>query len=202
MGGVGSGRRWRFDGRDTVDAYRQLDVRKLARGGWLEPGLSSTLTWTRGGAEVGRIEIRAEAGRIVLDYRVRGGSGDWEMMNYPVPLVSTPCHLGGARRWFLCPARGCGRRVAVLYGGRIFACRRCHGLAYPSQREDAGDRAARKADRLRERLGWPGGVLDGSDLGRPKGMHRETYARLCAEHDALRETWEWQFVERWRGMAL
>jgi hypothetical protein len=31
---------------------------------------------------------------------------------------------------------GCGQRVAILYGGDIFACRHCYQLAYPSAREE------------------------------------------------------------------
>jgi hypothetical protein len=73
----------------------------------------------------------------------------------------------------------------VIYGGSIFACRKCHRLAYPSQREDLADRAARRADRLRARLGWPGSVLEGAGWGKPKGMHWRTYERLCDEHDGL-----------------
>lgn len=60
----------------------------------------------------------------------------------PVYLDWTACHLGGQRPWFLCPTRGCGRRIANLYGGAIFACRHCYRLAYPSQRETPDDRAA------------------------------------------------------------
>ena len=71
---------------------------------------------------------------------------------------------------FICPAAGCGRRVAILYGGGIFACRHCHQLAYFSSREDAGDRAARRrAERLRARLGWEPGILNGEG-GKPKWM--------------------------------
>jgi hypothetical protein len=73
----------------------------------------------------------------------------------------------------------------VIYGGGIFACRKCHQLAYPSQSENFADRAVRRADRLRARLGWPGGVLEGADWGKPKGMHWRTYERLCDEHDGL-----------------
>ena len=96
----------------------------------------------------------------------------------------TPCNLGGQRPWFRCPARGCGRRVAILYGGAIFACRHCYRLAYPSQRETADDRAARRADSIRERLGWEPGILNGPGL-KPKGMHWRTFKRLKAEHDAF-----------------
>lgn len=30
-----------------------------------------------------------------------------------------------------------------------------------------------------------GGILEGGDWGKPKGMHWRTYERLCREHDAL-----------------
>src|SRR3981081_1806868 len=71
--------------------------------------------------------------------------------------------------WFICPAVGCGRRVEILYGGGIFACRHCYRLAYASSREDVCDRAARRADRLRARLGWEPGILNGNG-GQPKWM--------------------------------
>jgi hypothetical protein len=72
--------------------------------------------------------------------------------------------------------------VAILYGGGIFACRRCYQLAYASAREDVCDRAARRADRLRARLGWEPGILNGNG-GKPKWMRRRTFERLAAEHD-------------------
>lgn len=105
-------------------------------------------------------------------------------MEYPVTLEWTPCNLGGRRAWFLCPAQGCGRRVVILFGGSIFACRHCHKLAYQCQRETDDDRAARRADRIRERLDWEPGILNGGG-GKPKGMHWRTFERLKAEHDAF-----------------
>jgi hypothetical protein len=76
--------------------------------------------------------------------------------------------------------------VAILYGGGIFACRHCYRLAYASSRDDAGDRAARRADRLRERLGWEAGILNGEgEGGKPKWMRWRTFKRLAAEHDAF-----------------
>jgi hypothetical protein len=90
----------------------------------------------------------------------------------------SPCHLGGSRAWFLCPAVGCGRRVAILYGGGIFACRHCYQLAYASSREDSGGRATRRADRLRARPG----ILNGEG-DKPKWMRWRTFERLAYEHD-------------------
>lgn len=106
-------------------------------------------------------------------------------MNYPVRLDWTNCTLGGRRAWLLCPARGCGRRVALLYigGAGIFACRHCYKLAYASQRERPDDRAARRADRIRDRLGWGAGILNGEG-DKTKGMHWRTFERLVAQHDA------------------
>ena len=94
----------------------------------------------------------------------------------------TPCTLGGQRVWWRCPAVGCGRRVAVLHGGRVFACRLCNRLAYRSQRETDYDRATRRADKLRNRLEWEPGILNGNG-GKPKGMNWRTFERLQASHD-------------------
>jgi len=43
---------------------------------------------------------------------------------------------------------------------------------------------ARRADRLRDKLGWEPGILNGNGI-KPKGMHWRTFERLKAEHDAL-----------------
>lgn len=105
-------------------------------------------------------------------------------MEYPVYQEWTECHPGGRRAWFRCPARGCGRRVAILYGGAIFACRHCHGLAHESQGEAGHDRMAGRADRIRDKLGWGPFILNGNGI-KPQGMHWRTFERLKAGHDVL-----------------
>ena len=63
--------------------------------------------------------------------------------------------------------------------GSDFACRRCLGLAYRSQRETAANRAISKARKLRVRLG--GGPIVFDPLpGKPPRMHQRTYFRLFA----------------------
>lgn len=74
--------------------------------------------------------------------------------------------------------------MAILYSGRVFACRHCYQLAHDCQRESADDRAARRADRIRERLRWEPGILNGSGW-KPKGMHWRAFERLTAQHDAF-----------------
>jgi hypothetical protein len=182
MGGPGSGNRWRLDAGETTEDYRQLDIRRWQRDGLLGPGRVFSWQWTCNGARDGAITVRVESHAVVLMYRQRNRGGDWRAEKYPVQLDWTECHYGGRRAWFLCPALHCGRRVAILYGGAIFACRHCHRLAYQSQREAAHDRAARRADRIRERLGWPPGILNQRG-GKPKWMRWRTYERLVAEHD-------------------
>jgi hypothetical protein len=180
MGGFGSGRKW---GKDCADDMRRLDVRRLVRDGYLKAGMVYGWQWTRRGEVVASINVKVETERIWLNYRQRQHGGEWQDMRYPVQLDRTACHLGGERVWWRCPAGGCGRRVAVLFGGKVFACRHCHRLAYTCQRETEDDRAARRADTLREQLGWVPGILNGEG-GKPKGMHWRTFERLRAEHGA------------------
>lgn len=183
MGGFNSGR---HGGGRCTDDMRPLDVRKIHRAGMLMPGCSFTWQWTRNGETTASIRLRVEVDRVFLDYRnqsAQRNGGEWESMNYAVLLDWTPCTYGGRRAWWRCPAVGCGRRVAVLHGGRVFACRQCHRLAYRSQREALDDRATRRADKLRARLGWEAGILNG-DGWKPKGMHSRTFERLQANHGA------------------
>ncbi len=184
MGGIGSGRRWYGGAKDTTDDFRSLDVRRWERDGLLAPYQVFGWQWSRDGEVVASVGVRTEPARVILTYRHRSGGEDWKDESYPVCLDWTACHLGGQRPWFLCPAVGCGRRVAILFGGGIFACRRCYQLTYPSQRESSDDRAARQAERIRQRLNWEPGILNG-DGWKPKGMHWRTFERLTARHDAF-----------------
>lgn len=181
MGGFGSGK---SGGHATTSDYRSLDVRKLQREGTLAPGRAFSWQWTRDGEKMASIQIQTEVNCVILSYRSRRGGDDWQPMEYPVYLDRTDCTLGGIRPWFLCPANGCGRRVAKLFlgGSGVFACRHCYRLAYASQRESVDSRATRRADKIRERLGWERGILNGH-RGKPKGMHWKTYRRLQTQHD-------------------
>lgn len=179
MGGFGSGPR---SGKDLADEMWRLDVRPMERGGYLKAGISYGWKWGRGHEIFAFINVVVESERIWLSYRQREQCGEWMCMNYPVGISRTACTYGGKRTWWLCPMPGCGRRVAVLFGGAVFACRYCHRLAYRSQRETASDRASRRVDFLRERLGWDPGILSRSGR-KPKGMHWRTFDRLVAKHD-------------------
>lgn len=183
MGGPGSGNTWQYGAKDLTTDYRSFDVRRWAREGLLETGSCFGWNWHRNGEKVAGIEVQITIGGARLVYRTRDRWGDWESMDYTVPLLSQPMPSGGTRQWFACPVVGCGRRVAKLYGGKIFACRHCHDLAYPSQRETRSQRLNEKVRRIERRLGWEpyGSVRYGA---RPKGMHRKTFYRLLNERDS------------------
>lgn len=110
--------------------------------------------------------------------------GERRQFDYAVPLSWTPCHYGGTRPWFSCP--DCDRRVALLYGGARFVCRHCRRLAYQVQRDAVNDRIIRRADAIRERLGWGAGILNPAGQ-KPRGMHWTTYYRLTTEYHRLAE---------------
>ncbi|MGI4981304.1 MAG: hypothetical protein ACRYHB_13035 [Janthinobacterium lividum] len=153
----------------------------------MRPHASGSLYWSRGGERFASINFCVQNDCIVLSYKSRERGGEWEELEYPVWLERTRCNYGGMRTWFLCPARGCGRRVATLFGGRIYACRRCYGLAYLSQRQSQSDRATDRAERILKRLGWDD-ILTIFDPApeRPKGMHEQTYRKLAAEYETAR----------------
>ena len=184
MGGQGSGRRGHLSSKSTTVDYRALDVRQLQRLGMLKPGQFNGWQWMRNGEKIASIQVQTESDHVILSYRQQSGGEDWKDMKYPVSLEWTDCNYGGQRAWFRCPATGCGRRVAVLYGGVIFACRHCHKLAYESQRENDTDLIARRAEKIRARLGWDAGILNPTGQ-RPKGMRWQTYWRLCREQGDL-----------------
>jgi hypothetical protein len=128
----------------------------------------------------GRHRLRpARQGRL----GARGGAAfDDSLVTYPVAIAETRCNYGGTRPWFLCPARGCGRRVRKLYlGNRYFACRHCYRLRYASQTEHRRERLERRRYKLIRRMGgdgerWP---------ERPHGMHRSTYDALLERRDLI-----------------
>jgi hypothetical protein len=132
--------------------------------------------------------MRAEAGRLVLIYRIRPGGGEWEDVEEPICLDETACTYGGARPWFRCPGvrngKWCGRRVGKLYlGQRYFVCRHCLRLAYSSQSEEPMNRHNRRANKIRMALGGEPGTAS-LPPRKPKGMHWRTYWRKMDAIDA------------------
>lgn len=186
MGGSGSGRQgW----RGTVESLPRLDVRTLARGGYLRPGYMGRWTWTGGAATEVHCNVRGEV--LLL--------GTWP--NAP-PLAarvefahtaSAGPAAGGLRPWFRCPS--CRRRCAILLlfanGWGCRCCARGGPLSYASSNAsgDALKTAQERYERACRRMGdkrplpellhcqWP-------PPPKPKGMHWRTYERLWRRREA------------------
>jgi hypothetical protein len=149
----------KYDAKTLVEDCRNLDISRLVRQGVVSPEVrkSGRWVWSRNGAEVASIgyesHTESDSGMLRLYYTVNRGEKQ-ESLDYEVPLVTTVLPSRGRRWWFRCAAsRGggppCGRRAGKLYRPRgcdIFACRKCHDLAYKSSRE------SRRFDRLYRRL--------------------------------------------------
>jgi hypothetical protein len=190
MGGFGSGR-WGSLGRSTVGSVVSLDANRMQREGCLRAGWSGGWQWSRDDDEKDRIGMSVEPEHVVLRYRVCVAEGPWHEVVETVPIERVAGGFGGSRAYLRCPGAvngvACRRRVVKLYlRGKYFLCRSCHQLVYPSQSEGVGDRALRRADNIRMRLGGERGAAR-SFPARPRGMWRRTYARLCQEAFAAEE---------------
>jgi hypothetical protein len=120
---------------------------------------------------------RASRGRLAMDARRRNngrhrsGGAEWKDEEYPMRIMRTPCNIGGERAACGGPLRRRHLRLPVLLPARLCQFTRgCRWACY------------RRADRLRARLGWEPGILNG-ECGKPKWMRWRTFERLAAEHD-------------------
>ena len=147
MGGSGSGRFYRYEGRKaTVEESWAIGIDVFNRDGLLTPGAyysARTLTWKNGvGDELASIRFDVDMREMdwpVITFRYRVGRGERaRSVEYAVTLVATALHRGGVRWWFECPLNGCGRRVGKLYlppGAVYYGCRQCYNLTYQSCRD-------------------------------------------------------------------
>ena len=161
-----------------------LDVDQLPKNGCLQPGCSSTCQWTDGN-EVVSINLRAEAERLHLSYTVRVGDREWRDVTDTIAIVQLPCRFGGSRAYFICPGPGggteCGRRTTKLQlCHRYFLCRRCNQMAYSSQYERPWERAFRRANKLKQRLGMDVRIAEPCPE-KPKRMWVRTFGCLLDE---------------------
>ena len=148
MGGYGSGARWSYSRKETVEDCLPLDIAKLFRDGMLRANCagSGPLVWriVATGEETSSLGYEfntrnGHTGLMRLQYRFHDERGS---VDYSLSLTTTPLPWGGVRWWFRCPlsidGQYCGRRVRKLYrpaGATYFGCRRCYDLTYTSCQE-------------------------------------------------------------------
>ncbi|HOZ25839.1 MAG TPA: hypothetical protein PLH23_00980 [Hyphomonadaceae bacterium] len=147
------------------------------------PGTYSTHSWRDNWQRpTGSMQVVGGDDVVTLVYSVRNGDAeDWRQIEERVTLTRVAKPFGGAQTYFRCPR--CSRRVATLALARqYFRCRTCVGAAYASSQEGPTDRAMRRANKLKRRLGAEPG-LD-SYYWRPKHMRQRTFARIDARIQA------------------
>lgn len=116
--------------KQLVSDFHALDIRELARGGYLYQFSTYDWVWrTNKGAYQTSVTITVLTDALELVFPMYGIAG----VHQRVQLTYSLGHRGGKRPWFICPT--CPRRVGVLYHatGLPFRCRICCDLAYPSQ---------------------------------------------------------------------
>lgn len=182
MGSMGSGSWYRWNKKSTdenfwrfsmaaLKKYRVIGERKRASGNW---------QWLCNGEVRSSISYTINTLEAPEKLNVRYSDKHSEQAyNYDIRLTTTQPHFGGERWWFLCPVRGCGKRVSVLYMADILACRHCLDFTYSSQNEAPMFRLLHKAQAIHQKLGGSG-VVD-EPLIKPKGMHWKTFHRMTEE---------------------
>lgn len=182
----GRGRWIRMGRRRTVDDMLRLNAHQVMTHlphvqGWAGAWRWSWRTWR--GPQTAVIDLAVTNGeRARLSYNWQGQP----VQPYTVAVAKTHPPFGGVRYWWLCPH--CGRRVADLYGGRLFLCRQCHGLTYPTAQAGSADVTPSVQNRLRvlrKRLAIDDADDDSRLPGKPVKMRWRTYERLEAEYLAL-----------------
>ncbi|GBF26619.1 hypothetical protein MnTg02_01660 [bacterium MnTg02] len=181
MGGMGSGRPPGF-GAARCEDYRSIDLAWLNSEGILKRCTWTAITWFHGGQTSGSIQVKAEERGLRITYRTRDWGGEWEDISEFVHFSYSAANFDGRRRWFRCLS--CGRNCRILYGGKVYRCRKCYGLKYRSQSEPSYGRALSQAQNIREKLG--GSLcVDDPFPEKTKGMHWKIYRRLEAKEAEL-----------------
>ena len=202
MGGFGSGRR-RTATVGYVDSAIAVDIDVINRAGALcswNAASVAVVTYRLPG--IGVITILIRGRRAVFLTPVSNGMGP---VGCCVAITWQPCHFGGSRPFWRCPATDngvpCQRTVARLYAhGEAFLCRRCARLSYVSQHETPMERAATRANRIRTRLGGtPTPTPFRGDFvpSRPEQMKRPTCERQLMQLRLAEAA-----AGRWYGKAI
>jgi hypothetical protein len=162
--------RWHWDKKHTVEDCKSISMPFLRRNGYFDCPGPQPIIWTnRFGQQTANMTVilhtSGDETYIGLCYTMTDrDTGKETEFDYRVPLVTTPCHLGGVRWWFICPLSRngvyCGRRVGVLYRAPradYYGCRHCYDLSYESRNESRHGHLAcmgryLSLDRQREKL--------------------------------------------------
>ncbi len=185
MGGYGSGSYYRGGGKSTEESFHAFRMSRLVELGVVRAGnhRHGGWHWTRNDEVMSSISYEINMADVDFPWlRVNyTNTNSQEKHDYKIYLTATTPNYGGKRWWFRCPAARCGKRVAVLYLGNIFACRHCWRMGYSTQNKGYYDNQSDRAFKLAAKLGHDGNAIDGFYGEKPKGMHWRTYRRKVDE---------------------
>lgn len=143
--------------KNTVEESYGVSVAFLRKHDYFCGYRSGAITWTNHwGEQTASIGVTVCAsdgdGHVRFRYtHTHRSTGEESQCDYKVPLVTTPCHFGGVRWWFLCPLSRDEPRLARS-GGTGYALvleRRYDDLYGRVKRWTYRGRPTRKARRLR-----------------------------------------------------
>lgn len=86
MGGIGSGRHWYYDEKNTTSDSPAIDVRRWHREGLLTQHQGFRWDWLCNGKIIASIRASSEPGRVILTYRHKKTGGEWKEHSYPINL--------------------------------------------------------------------------------------------------------------------
>jgi len=144
-----------WDKKRTVEDCKSISMPLLRKNGYFDSLWPRGIVWTNWrGEETASMTVSVHISEVEGHVRLMYTMTDRDTrkqtpFDHKVQLATTPCHLGGARWWFLCPLsrKGvyCGRRVAKLYRAPradYYGCRHCYDLSYESRNESRRGRFA------------------------------------------------------------
>ena len=167
------GRYSRWSKRTTLDELLDLDAQSFAKKVGFKCLGSGLWSWHFGNGRRSTIAYQVQPGAGVRLLYNHAGKG----FDYTLDVLTTPCHFGGRRYWWVCPH--CDRRCRILYCRGLFVCRQCSGAYYKTQAtKDPVPRIDNELNRLCIRLGAQRITLD-KIPDKPKGMQWRTYMRMA-----------------------
>lgn len=179
-----------------METVRRITVDKLRGEGTLVDGWSDDWHRRQDDEVTGSIGIVGGRKEIALVYKAKFGNGDWRSVEHDVDLSWLARPFGGEQAFFIRPH--CRARTQHLCAAQVEFWRpTCGGLVHTCTREREGDRAHRRASKMRLRLGTELGLE--APIRRPKHMRHRTYDRYFeAILEAERWTWDdgLRFLER------
>lgn len=160
---------------EVLEDRPRLDIRQLARAGWLGPGERNQATYVVDGHVYAVATICA--GEDCLD--VFGANSTGDRIGATVTFTEVPLTFG-SRRYFVCPE--CAGRCSILVFNEL-VCQGCTGLPHLTATLSRQDRLRDKVERARQALGMDAN----GHCEKPPGMWADTWLRLRIDYWEARE---------------